>query len=486
MTKSLTRPPLRSLPTRPTINGIPGDIGDEEFSVYDPGTEQEIARIPDVGVRGIDEAVSSARGAMDGWAHLAPRDRAAGLLRLADLIEEHSDELAVLESLDVGKPITLSPAEIASSADKLRFFAGAARQQSGLAANEYRPPLTSFTRREPVGVVGALTPWNYPLALAVWKLGPALAAGNTLVLKPSPDTPLSTLRLGELAAEVLPAGVVNVVTGGTPAGRRLVDHEDVAMISLTGGTETGKAIIRASANTVKRLHLELGGNASMLVFPDADLDKLREVYFMAAFRNTGQDCHAASRVYAHRDIVDDVIRVISDVAQSTPMGDQFDTRTLAGPLVSTAQHQRITSLVQEATSSADVVVEAGGLDRAHGNYFPLTVLSGVKHEDRIAQEEIFGPVVTVSTFTDEDTAVAYANGVPQGLAASVWTENVDRIMRVSHRLNVGTVWVNTHGQTVAEMPFGGTKESGYGNDLSVYAMEQHSMLKHIAIHVAPG
>ncbi|MEI7779246.1 MAG: aldehyde dehydrogenase family protein, partial [Actinomycetes bacterium] len=291
------RPTAESLIVHCTVGGKAFDHAENQIAVVDPATARTITSVADVGKAGVSEAVKAASGAMDAWAALAPRDRASLLLKLADAVEEHATELSAIEALDVGKPLHLVPGEIASSVDKLRFFAGGARLLSGVAANEYRPPYTSFVRREPVGVVAALAPWNYPFAMAVWKIGPALAAGNTVVLKPSPETPLSTLRLAQLAAEIFPPGVINVITGGSDVGRALVGHPDVAMISLTGGTATGKAVMASAAKTVRPLHLELGGNAAMLIFDDADLDRLRDMYFMAAFRNSGQDCHAASRIY---------------------------------------------------------------------------------------------------------------------------------------------------------------------------------------------
>jgi aminobutyraldehyde dehydrogenase len=477
-----TRPDVRSLPTRPIIGGAHFEDGASEIEVVDPANRGHLTEVPDVGREGVDRAVAAAKSAFPAWGKLEPRLRASYLLDLAGAIERNTDRISELESLDVGKPIAMVPAEVASAVDKVRFYAGAARQLSGLAANEYRAPLTSFIRREPVGVVGAITPWNYPFAMAIWKIGPALAAGNTVVLKPSPESPLSTLFLGELAAEVLPDGVLNVVTGGAETGLAMVEHPGVDMISLTGGTATGKAVMAAAASTVKRLQLELGGNAAVLVFDDADLDKLRDAYFMAAFRNTGQDCHAASRVYASPGIKDDVVRVISEVAASTPIGDPFDERTRVGPMVSQAQNERVSQLVDRALSAPHISRVTATSCPDGGYYYPLTVLDGARHEDEISQSEIFGPVVTVSTFADEGEAIARANGVSQGLAASVWTGSIDRALRVSQDLQAGTIWVNTHGQTVAEMPFGGVKESGFGSDLSIYALEQHTTLKSINIH----
>jgi 1-pyrroline dehydrogenase len=479
-----TRPRPEDLPRRPVIGGSPVDVGDQALPVRDPVTGDEVVTVPDVGAAGVDLAVRAAAGAADRWAGLAPRDRAAALLRLAQALEDRTDELSRLEALDVGKPLAMVPPEIASAVDKVRFFAGAARVLSGLAAGEYRPPHTSFVRRDPVGVVAALAPWNYPFALAIWKIAPALAAGNPVVLKPSPETPLSTLRLGEIAAEVLPPGVLNVVTGAAATGEALVRHPDVAMVSLTGGTATGKAVMRAASDSLKRLHLELGGNAPVLVFDDADLDRFAAAFYMAAFRNTGQDCHAASRVYAPAGAADAVVDAAASVAKAIVVGDGFEPATTMGPLVSEAQQRRVAGLVARAVDSGHVdVVTGASAGQGPGYFYAPTVLRGTRQDDEIVQDEVFGPVVTVTTFSDEAEAVAVANGVSQGLAASVWTSDMDRAMRVTRRLKVGTVWVNGHGATVAEMPFGGSKESGFGRDLSIYALEAHTDLKHVAIGV---
>lgn len=475
------RPETGDYPLHSTIDGDAYTSAVGMLEVVDPSTATVIARVADVGQPGVDSAVASARAAFPAWRDLEPRQRSAFLFRLADAIEGATQRLSLIEALDVGKPVTMVPAEIASAVDKVRFYAGAARQISGIAANEYRQPLTSFIRREPVGVVGAITPWNYPFAMAIWKIAPALAAGNTVVLKPSPETPLSTLALGAIAAEVLPPGVLNVITGGLETGVAMVRHPGLAMIALTGGTATGRAVMQEASLGLKRLQLELGGNAAVVIFEDADLELLRDSYFMAAFRNTGQDCHAASRVYAAPSIKADVVKLIADVASTTRLGDPFASDTQVGPLVSAAQLSRITGLVDGALAESGAQRMTSAKAPADGFYYPLTVLDAVDHDDRISQEEIFGPVVTVSTFDGEDEAIARANGVSQGLAASVWTSSIDRAFRVARGIEVGTVWINTHGATVAEMPFGGVKESGFGTDLSVIAMEQFTTPKHIAI-----
>lgn len=453
-------------------------------SVEDPSTGSVIARIVDVGEDGIDTAVRRAQQGAELWGAMAPRDRASALLELADAIEDNADALGALEALDVGKPVSLVPGEIASAVDKVRFYAGAARQLAGLAVAEYRPPFTSMLRRDPIGVVAALTPWNYPFALGIWKVAPALAAGNAVVLKPSPQTPLTTLMLGRLAQQVLPPGVLEVVTGGPVTGRALVRHSGIDMIALTGGTQTGMAVMAEAAHRVTPVQLELGGNAAVLVFEDADLDRLRQAYFMAAFRNSGQDCHAATRVYTTPERADEVAEVISSVARSTIVGDPFDATTMMGPLVSAQHLANVSAMVDAAIATPGVRVLTGGTRLpGPGHFYPPTVLTGAEHASPIVQEEIFGPVVTICTFTDEREAVQRANDVSQGLAASIWTSDMDRVLRVSRQLKVGTIWVNAHGATVAEMPFGGTKESGFGRDLSAMALKQYTIAKHVAIHV---
>ena len=465
----------------------PDDLPGPRWPVLDPATGQSVYEAVDIGASGVDtRVVRASRAAMD-WGARAPRDRASALLDLADAIEANAERLAALEALDVGKPASLVPAEIASAVDKVRFYAGAARTLSGPATAEYRPPFTSLLRRDPVGVVAALTPWNYPFALAIWKVAPAIAAGNAVVLKPSPQTPLSTILLGELAAQVLPPGVLEIVTGGPDTGRALVGHPGIDMIALTGGTQTGRTVMAEAARRVTPIQLELGGNAAVLVFDDADLDRLADAYFMAAFRNSGQDCHAATRVYAPAHLAPEVSRVLADVAASTVVGDPFAEGTMMGPLVSTEHLAHVDRLVRLGADQPGAEVIAGGapLERP-GFYYPPTVVTGVDHRSAIVQEEIFGPVATVCTFGDEDEAVRLANDVSQGLAASIWTQDMDRVMRVTRRLKVGTIWVNAHGATVAEMPFGGVKESGFGRDLSTLALEQYTVPKHVAIHVRPA
>jgi len=456
------------------------------LTVVDPATAASLGVVADVGAAGVDQAVTRARKAQEHWGQRSPRERSETLLDLATKLESNLSRLAAIEALDVGKPLAATPPEITSAIDKLRFFAGACRILSGAAAGEYRAPYTSYVRREPVGVVGALAPWNYPFALTMWKIAPALAAGNTVVLKPSPETPLSALALEEIASDVLPDGVLTVVTNSAGTGERLVRHPDVPMISLTGGTATGRRVMAAAADSLKRLQLELGGNAPVLVFEDADLEALAAAVPMATFRNSGQDCHAASRMYVHHSVRNDLISAVSEAASRVRVGDNFDQATTMGPLVSAGQRRRVEGLVKQTLTSGQAEVAfAGPRDPGLGDgyYVTPTVLADAAQDSPIVQEEVFGPVISVTSFRQEEEVVRYANGVAQGLGASVWTSDVDRALRVSHRLKVGTVWVNGHGATIAEMPFGGVKDSGFGRDLSIYALEEYTELKHVAIRV---
>ncbi|WP_369131817.1 aldehyde dehydrogenase family protein [Modestobacter sp. I12A-02662] len=467
----------------PLIGGEPYRPGDDH-DVIEPATGNRLTGLPETDRAGIDAAVSAARRALPGWAGLPPRDRASHLLRLADAFEAATLEMGELEARDVGKPLADARAEMGSAADKYRFFAGAARTMTAAATGEYKPGLTSLVRREPIGVVAALTPWNYPMGLTSWKIGPALAAGNTVVLKPPLEASLTSLLLARIAQDVLPPGVLNVITGSGPGtGATLAAHPGVDMVSLTGGTETGKAVMRLAADCMKRVHLELGGKAPVVVFDDADLEKFARVVKGAVFRNSGQDCTAATRVYVSEARRDDVLDVLRDVAESMVVGNGFlDPQVDMGPVVSHRHRDRIAGFVEGAVRSSGATVVTGAtVPDSPGAFYAPTVLTGVQQGDEIVQTELFGPVVTVSTFSGEDDAVAQANDVRYGLAASVWTRDIDRAMAVSAQLQAGTVWVNEHGPTAAEMPFGGYKQSGVGRDLSIHAVEQHTNLKHVAI-----
>jgi 1-pyrroline dehydrogenase len=488
--RSQTRTSIDPSTLRGTVDGKPWEPrGDERIEVVNPATEQVLASVPEAGEAGVAEAVASSARAFEGWRRTVPKDRATALFALAAAIEENAEALAELESADVGKPLDAARAEIVGSADKYRFFAGLGRSLGGIAAGEYKPGITSLTRREPIGVVAAIAPWNYPMALTAWKIAPALAAGNCVVLKPSPETPLTALLLGRLAAEVLPPGVLNIVTGGAPSGEALCTHPDVGMVSLTGGTPTGRAVMAAASQGLKRVHLELGGKSPVIVFDDADLERLVNALRVGAFWNGGQDCTAASRLYVSRGRAEEVTAAVAAMATEIEPRDPFENPAAAlGPLVSLGHRERVHGFVERALEGSDAEVRAGGeLDSGTGAYYRPTVVAGLRQEDEIVQREVFGPVISVVSYADEQEAIAMANGVEYGLGASVWSSNIDRAMRVATQVRAGTVWVNDHGPTAVEMPFGGFKQSGQGRDLSIYAIEEHTELQHIAITVGdPG
>jgi betaine-aldehyde dehydrogenase len=457
-----------------------------KLEVINPATGNIIAHVPDANKADVDAAVQAAHTAFyDGrWSKLTPGERSKSMWKLADLLEARMEEFARVESENTGKPfkaIALG-GDLPFGIDNLRFFAAAARDVHGMAAGEYAKGYTSMFRHEPVGVVGQIAPWNYPIMMAIWKIGPALAAGCTIVLKPAPTTPLTTLMLGELIKESgIPDGVVNIISGGNATGQAIVDHPLVRMVSLTGSTNTGKKIMASAANTLKRVHLELGGKAPVIVLDDADIELVAAKASFGAIANTGQDCTAATRVYTSKQNLKKVQEAVVAAMKEVKVGSPFEDDTLMGPFVSGAQRERVEGFVARAKKQGARILTGGKAKKGQGFYFEPTVISNVSQKDEIIQSEVFGPVLAITTFKDDSEAVAFANDVQYGLAASVFTQDVGRAMQMSSQLEFGTVWINDHMPLVSEGPHGGFKQSGFGKDMSIEAVKDYQITKHVMI-----